>query len=646
MADNKKKKQPSRRMWMVDPIYRKFTAKAFQQLTSPQFFEFFMSMLKNGEQQFQFSNRKLKIDVDEEWITIIEDTLPAFMEITRNPRVIITQEELVTNVIQAKRIDSAVVKHLCSHSYLVDALDEDGDVRPSRVLNIFKEETWDTYENRFVNTLLHKTYDFITKRYQDMKDAMSDEFGANLIIDATGNSKMETIEIHSHMKICQTDELEESDGKKKSAFARVAYLYDAYGKLLTSRFAKEMAKFSKVFPPLVPTNAIKKNPYLRKCHKLWDFLLRYNDAGFTVEIIEQNPEINQKFEQDIFDNIMFTYIILKGYLEDNRDRALDRSVQARRRFLRPKYIKEIIEEIVRDFNMSDVEVRKILIEELTKEQLLREEREERYRLIDEQRRLEEERRRQAEMERARIQKEKEREARLRAKKREQERARKEREKAKEALRIAKEKERKAAADAKRLAVIEDELRRQMENIERLHERRSKDAALLENAAQDTSDSKKENAAKKPRKVSAKKPANNRIRKAGTKKSSVKSGKTTVAPKTETPTMELQEELGHNAFGAGLSAAERSMSDMNMQMRERPSDRSARLAAEKKAEEEAREKELVAGMIADNTVAETVDSPETDISDTAADTGMQAEKIEAADEKRGGLRSLFRRGFKK
>ena len=545
-------------MWMVDPIYRKFTAKAFENLTSPEFFEFFMSMMKNGEQQFQFSNRKIKIDVDESWITIIEDTIPAFMEITRNPRVIITQEELITNVVQARKIDSQVVRHLCAHSNLVDAVDENGEVIPSKVLNIFKEESWDTYENRFVNTLLRKTYDFVAKRYQDMKDAMNDEFGANLVIDATGSSRMETLEIHSHMKIHQTDELDDADPNKKSAFARVKYLYEALNKLLQTRFAKEMAKFSKVYPPLVSTNAIKKNPYLRKCHKLWDFLLVYADAGFSVEIIEQNPEINQKFEQDIFDNIMFTYLILKGYLEDNRDRALDRNIKARRRYLRPKYIKEIIEEIVQDFNMSDVEVRKILIEELTKEQLLREEREERYRLLEEKRRLEEQKRREAEMERARVQKEKEREARLRAQKREKERARKEREKAKELMRLAKEKERQAAADAKRLTAIEEELRRQTENIERIKLRREKEnQAAAEAAAADENEVKERPAKKSPAKKTAK---------AGTGKKKTAKTSSAVKKKTDKKPAEKPEEKRENApdpeefsrdFGSTLSAAEQS-----------------------------------------------------------------------------------------
>ncbi len=462
-----KKKSRARRMWLVDPIYRRFTAQAFKNLTSGEFFEFFMSLMKNGEQQFQFSNRKIKIDVDETWVKIIEDTIPAFLEITRNPRVIITQEELITSVVQAKKIDSQVVKHLCAHSYLVDAIDENGDVIPNKVLNIFKEETWDTYENRFVYTLLKKTYDFVSKRYQDMKDALADEFGANLIIDATGESKMETLEVHSSMKIKQKDDWEDETNAKKSAFARVKALYVALNNLMQTRFAKEMYRYQIVRPPLVPTNAIKKNPYLRKCTALWNFLLHYSDAGYTVEIIEQNPEINQKFEQDIFDNIMFTYIILKGYLEDNRDRALDRNIKARRRSLRPKYIKQIVEEIVENFNMSEVEVRKILIEELTKEQLLREERAEQFRILEAKRREEEEKRRAAELERIRIQKEKEREREAIKRAKEREKARKQREKAKEALRLAKAKERKAVLDAKRLQFIEEELSRQFESIERL-----------------------------------------------------------------------------------------------------------------------------------------------------------------------------------
>lgn len=467
MATEKKKtnKGRARRMWMIDPIYKKFTARAFKTLTSPEFYEFFMSMLKNGESTFQFSNRKLDMKVDTRWVDIIEDTIPHFIEISRNPRVIITQEELITNVVQAKKIDSQVVRHLCAHSYLVDALDENGDVQPGKVLNIYKEETWNTYENRFVYTLLVKAYEFVSKRYRDMSSYMNDEFGATLYIDTTAQSDLEFLKVKSEMKITQKDSLFDTEDKQGSIFARIKKMYEDLNSLMNSRFAKEMSKFSKVYPPLVPTNAIKKNPHLRKCHLLWNFLLSYMDVGYTVQIIEQNPEIDEKFEQDIFDNIMFTYIILKGYLEDNRDRALDRNVKARRQTITPKYIKKIVEEFVKDYDLPDVEVRKILIEELTKEQLMREEREERYRIVEEQKKSLDRQRREEERAAAKKKKEEEKLAAKKAREAERARLKAEKEKAAAIERKRKEKEKKEKADERRAMLIENELELQLSGIE-------------------------------------------------------------------------------------------------------------------------------------------------------------------------------------
>jgi len=469
---NKKEEPVNRRMWMIDPIYRKFTAKAFQNLTGTEFYNYFTTSLMNGEHEFQFSNRKLHMQVDERWVEIIEDTIPHFIEIARNPRVIITQEELITNVVQAKKIDQQVVRHLCAHSFLVDAIDEKGEVVPGKVLNIFKEETWDTYENRFVFTLMKMTYDFISKRYQDMKEAMNDEFGATLIIKSSGNTAMEDLNIDMKMKIKQVDDLFDKNAKHKSIFTRIEEIYQAMLSLMNTTFAKTMSKFLRVTPPLVPTNAIKKNPHLRKCHKLWDFLLAYFDVGYTIEIIEQNPEINEKFEQDIWDDIMFTYIILKGYLEDNRDRAMDRDVKSVRRTLKPRYIKEIVEEIVRNFNMNDVEVRKVLIEELTKEQLMREEQSERYKIVEEQRQAKEEKKRQAELEKIRQAKEAEKQRKLAEKQKERERIQAEKDRIKQEEKRKKEAEKRAALDEKRKEQFISEITSALAGLDKVREEKA------------------------------------------------------------------------------------------------------------------------------------------------------------------------------
>jgi hypothetical protein len=80
---------------------------------------------------------------------------------------------------------------------------------------------------------------------------------------------------------------------------------------------------------------------------------------------------------------MFQYLLLKDHLDRDKDRRLPAPAKEKKRTLKPKFIKEIIEELTEDYDLPDVEIRKVLIEELTKEQLLREEAAERRRLVEE-----------------------------------------------------------------------------------------------------------------------------------------------------------------------------------------------------------------------------------------------------------------------
>lgn len=130
---------------------------------------------------------------------------------------------------------------------------------------------------------------------------------------------------------------------------------------------------------------------------LWEFLKSYDSIGYSIEIVEQAPDISEQFEQDIYRNIMFNYLILKGYLQDAEDRKIPTPKLEEKRTLHPKFVKEIIEELTEDYDLPDVEIRKILIEELTKEQLMEEEAAARLRLVEEQaqRRSEEEKRLEA-----------------------------------------------------------------------------------------------------------------------------------------------------------------------------------------------------------------------------------------------------------
>ena len=209
------------------------------------------------------------------------------------------------------------------------------------------------------------------------------------------------------------------------------------------------------------TNVLKKNKNYRKVTELYDFLRQYNDIGYTIKIVEQNPHINDKLEKDIYHNILFNYLVLKGYLEDEKDRQVPYASKGRKRTLRPKFIHEIIEELTEDYDLPDVEVRKVLIEELTKAQLMKEEAEERRRLVEEQAQ-----RKKAEAERIRAEKAAEKERIRREKEEEREQLRKKKEAEEERLRQERnereiEDRRRSSLFRKEIKAFEDERENQL-----------------------------------------------------------------------------------------------------------------------------------------------------------------------------------------
>ena len=162
---------------------------------------------------------------------------------------------------------------------------------------------------------------------------------------------------------------------------------------MNTAYAQQMSRLNRVRGNLIKTNILKKNPNYRKICDLYDFLRKYDDVGYAIKITEQNPKLSEQFVEDIFHNVLFQYIVLKGYLENEEDRQMPAPLKQKKRKLKPKVIKEIIEELTEDYDVPDLEIRKVLIEELTKEQLMLEEAEERRRLVmeaEERKRLEEE----------------------------------------------------------------------------------------------------------------------------------------------------------------------------------------------------------------------------------------------------------------
>jgi len=426
-------KNTSKKSASIDAIYQKYARGVIRTLASSDFYEFFMDMIKKAENEFQFSNRRSEKIIDPKWVDAVDEALGAFQNIISNPRNVIKEEELIVNVAHAKKGGQDVVRHLAQHGNLVSSYDyETHDVKPNKLMQKLRDDSNELYENRFVYTVLEAAHHFVRIRYDALFDVMGDEFGAKLKMQSDLECASETIHFDMFMHIKEKESILETEEKNGDMLSSVARLYRVLTMFMNTPFAQQMARLPRVKGVVVKTNVLKKNPHYKAISKLWEFLKQYDDVGYAVKITEQNPNISEQFQKDLFHNIMYQYIVLKGYLENEKDRRIPAPLKQRKRTLKPKFIREIVEELTEDYDLPDVEVRKVLIETLTKEQLMREEAEERRRLVEEQQRKKKE-----EEERIRLEKEAEKERLRREKEAEKERLRREKEAEEERLRIQK-----------------------------------------------------------------------------------------------------------------------------------------------------------------------------------------------------------------
>ena len=117
--------------------------------------ELFLS-LKNGKNAYRRLDRIESSSFDLSWIERIEDALPDLGTIINNPRRNTKEVQNLVPVELVRKVNAETVQHLASHTAYIKSIAENGDVIPSKLLNIGTEDDLHTYENRFVATLIRR----------------------------------------------------------------------------------------------------------------------------------------------------------------------------------------------------------------------------------------------------------------------------------------------------------------------------------------------------------------------------------------------------------------------------------------------------------------------------------------------------------
>jgi len=239
-----------------------------------------------SDMNVRLETNKPKIDVV--WISMMENTIEYLDNILRAPTRLIVNEEEVVKIEKIKKVTVESIKHLSKNAGLIEKIDEKGEIKPNKLLNVFKEETFNTYENRFIYTLIQKMMTIIRKEKKKLiKEAMQDtkEFKK---IEYKGNSYNGKSRVDIQLVIQATTENSGKSDEVKNVLQRIKMLErNVVALTLTATYQElERERVSLITPPLRKNNVILKNVNFQYAAKLWDFLITQMDER-KVEKPEQ-----------------------------------------------------------------------------------------------------------------------------------------------------------------------------------------------------------------------------------------------------------------------------------------------------------------------------------------------------------------------
>lgn len=351
----------------ITNLYEKYTGSVEEALGDDRYFQYMFEMIQAGDNKLQQVNRVLHKVVDETWLTVVEEGIESIFKIVDKPRRFIATKEEVVPVALAKKISADSVRHLSQNTQFI-ATNAAGEMQPTKILNVTTEESYDLYENRFVYHLIQRLFAFVDKRTDVIFWATGDETCNVMSMESKVDDAYEQISYKVEMTVKNKQSLVENDTDNMSVFKRIDRVRRMSRVLRQSSFCEIMNGCAKVHSPIQRTNLMMKDPDYRACYKLWQFIESYDEVGFSIEEQDSAMEFDEEYLLQMYINMITNYTVFKSLLESDPRNMSEIAVE-KKEPVKPKFIKEIKEEIVDDPNIPDVEIRKVFVEEVTQAQL-------------------------------------------------------------------------------------------------------------------------------------------------------------------------------------------------------------------------------------------------------------------------------------
>ena len=261
-----------------------------------------------------------KVTGDTEWIDIMEDTIRYIDNILRNPNRFIVNEEDIVKIELARRVTVESIKHLSRNTNLIQDYDKKtGDVKPSKILNINKEESFNTYENRFIYSLIQNMKGFIARKKS--AGIVESSIKSHKKFKYVGNVKMgpESVDMSMEMGSNLHSVTSNKDENGFSLAERIERLELKIADLTNSEVYKTIQKLhiALVTSPIKKTNVILKNVNFQYAVKLWNYMQENIDDNTMRQKENKHYEDKGDLKDYVDETFLLNYLVMNTLNKDN-----------------------------------------------------------------------------------------------------------------------------------------------------------------------------------------------------------------------------------------------------------------------------------------------------------------------------------------
>lgn len=284
----------------------------------------------NSKVELKINSDKAKSDNN--WIEVIEETLPYIIKVIDKPNKLLKNDEEILQIEKTKKVTVDSIQHLSRHTNLIQKIDEDENVVPNKLLNSLKEETLATYENRFIYTLILRINDFINIKKEKVKELNKKAFKEEKELKYAASTMVGKENVDINISINSSTDAktgETGQAKAEDLMGKIENLEKQMLEITNMQNYKlfQKARFLLITPPLKMTNALLKNPNLQVAVKLWDYLINQKEEETGEREQNYKTVTNKKLKNLIDESFLLNYIVLNNYQKNIKEKQQDKYIE-------------------------------------------------------------------------------------------------------------------------------------------------------------------------------------------------------------------------------------------------------------------------------------------------------------------------------